>query len=168
MNNYDVLAWDTAFFGFKVAKIINSKSDLLVTLISMSNNDVRLAYLSSSKRIKNPDNKYFKFVLVDKKITYSKSIAPISQELISTVSLLNQPINKQLINLAISSGGYSRFNIDPNIHTEKFEELYKLWLINSLNGEIADEVLVSMQKDRITGIVTIGKKRIMRILVLLR
>jgi dTDP-4-amino-4,6-dideoxy-D-galactose acyltransferase len=66
--------------------------------------------------------------------------------------------NKKLIDLAIESGIYSRFNVDPKIGRKKFEELYTRWIIKSVSKEIADDVLVYKIGGEIAGFVTVGQK----------
>lgn len=63
-----------------------------------------------------------------------------------------------MINLAIQSGVFSRFNIDKMIGRDKFEELYRIWIIKSVNREIANEVIVYNHNDDIAGYLTIGEK----------
>ena len=41
--------------------------------------------------------------------------------------------NDELDGLAIQSGIYSRYKVDPNIAAEHFEKLYKLWILKSVN-----------------------------------
>jgi len=65
----------------------------------------------------------------------------------------------KLIDLAIQSGIHSRFNIDKNIGKEKFEEMYRLWMINSLNYKIAKEVLTFIENDKLMGVITLMGER---------
>lgn len=60
--------------------------------------------------------------------------------------------------LAIQSGPYSRFSVDPKLPEEKFIELYKIWINRSLKKEIADEVLVIREGENVVGMVTLGEK----------
>ena len=60
--------------------------------------------------------------------------------------------------LAVQTGEYSRFNVDPNFPKEKFIELYKTWIRNSVRKELADEVLTIQQGENIVGMVALGNK----------
>jgi dTDP-4-amino-4,6-dideoxy-D-galactose acyltransferase len=60
--------------------------------------------------------------------------------------------------LAIESGEYSRFSVDTNLPREKFVDLYKIWINRSLSKEIASEVLVIREEDRVVGMVTLDDK----------
>jgi dTDP-4-amino-4,6-dideoxy-D-galactose acyltransferase len=116
-----------------------------------------LAYYSSTKILTETPNEYYDVSLVDKKVTFLKKIekSPLTGK---TESYLGKYPDKQLINLAIKSGIYSRFNVDPKIGRKKFEELYTQWIVRSVSKEIADDVLVYKIEGEIAGFVTIGQK----------
>src|SRR5690606_27723077 len=57
------------------------------------------------------------------------------------------------------SGVYSRFKVDERIEKDKFEEMYALWMTNSLNRTIAHEVLVFLENSVPSGFVTLGEKK---------
>ena len=62
---------------------------------------------------------------------------------------------KKLLNLALLSGQYSRFNTDKNFTKEEFIRLYKKWLSNSINGTLADECFATKnEKSGYQGFVT--------------
>ncbi|HQR03433.1 MAG: GNAT family N-acetyltransferase [Proteobacteria bacterium] len=65
--------------------------------------------------------------------------------------------NEALEALAIQSGRYSRFNLDPAFPQEKFEAMYRKWIQRSVSREIADTVLVIRQQGREVAMVTLGK-----------
>ena len=98
-------------------------------------------------------------ILADKKTTYLKKInTGLSfPESITSIDE-NTPFKDKLIDLAIQSGIYSRFNVDERIGKEKFEKMYALWMINSLNRKIAKEVLVFSENNDLSGFVTLGEK----------
>ena len=60
--------------------------------------------------------------------------------------------------LAIQIGKYSRFGIDPRIPEDKLIDMYKRWIRNSVNRQIADAVFVAHQSGKVVGMVTVGKK----------
>ena len=64
----------------------------------------------------------------------------------------------ELDKLAIQSGIYSRYKVDPNIAPEHFEKLFKLWILKSVNRTLAENVFVSMDGEKIVGMVTVGMK----------
>ncbi|MBI5576917.1 MAG: GNAT family N-acetyltransferase, partial [Deltaproteobacteria bacterium] len=61
--------------------------------------------------------------------------------------------------LAIRAGTYSRFKADPRMPEGKCAELYKMWIRNSVNRNIADSVLVIRGSGIIAGMVTLGEKQ---------
>lgn len=154
---FEILQWDSVFFNFKVAKINNDVllNDLL--LKKMNNENVKLAYYSSRNKLTETSNEYYNVDLVDEKITFLKEIEK-SFLVSKTESYPEKYPDKQLINLAVESGIYSRFNVDPKIGRKKFEELYTQWIVKSVSKEIADDVLVYKPEGEIAGFVTIGKK----------
>jgi dTDP-4-amino-4,6-dideoxy-D-galactose acyltransferase len=65
----------------------------------------------------------------------------------------------ELEELAIQVGNtHSRFKVDPRIPEHVFLTMYKTWIRNSVNGQIADTVLVARHAGRIAGMVTLGVK----------
>jgi len=158
------LDWDSDFFNFNVGRInglIQNEEDIehLDTLIIK--NDMRLSYYSTTKELPSSISisENFDIVLVDKKTTYAKEISTglSFPEAITSVDE-NTPFKNKLIDLAIQSGVYSRFNVDERIGKEKFEEMYALWMTNSLNRQIAKEVLVFIENNDLSGFVTLGEK----------
>jgi len=157
----EILQWDTDFFGYTVAKInypilnINNCVDVIELL---KKNKVVLGYYFSSESLSLYKVPGYKIKLVDKKITYSKN-NNLSAVFSPNVRFFESKIvTQELINLSIQSGEYSRFKKDRRIKKEKFEEMYRLWIINSVNKKIADAVLVSEEKNKIIGSVTLAEK----------
>lgn len=60
--------------------------------------------------------------------------------------------------MVLQAGLHSRFNVDPRIPRQRFIDLYKLWLKNSISREIAEEVRILRFGGSIVGIVTLGQK----------
>jgi dTDP-4-amino-4,6-dideoxy-D-galactose acyltransferase len=57
--------------------------------------------------------------------------------------------------LAVQSGAFSRFRVDPRIPDAQFEQLYRTWVRNSIRREMADEVLVVREGQRTVGFLTL-------------
>ncbi|MBS1589366.1 MAG: GNAT family N-acetyltransferase [Bacteroidetes bacterium] len=158
------LEWDSEFFKFIVGEIvgkIQNEKDIENIELLIRNSNMKLAYYATPTELPSFvfKNDYFDIVMVDKKTIYTKSINPdleISPSIISVDS--NPPQIEQLVHLAIQSGVYSRFNIDKKIGKDKFEEMYKLWLDNSISRRIAKEVLAYQLDNQIAGFVTLGEK----------
>jgi dTDP-4-amino-4,6-dideoxy-D-galactose acyltransferase len=157
------LVWDSEFFDFNVGKIFGSINNM-VDFKNIENiiyeNDFLLSYYSVPEELPAfvLENDTLDFCLVDKKTTYVKEINP-NLEINSSISFIDNNIpEEKLINLAIQSGKYSRFNVDTKIGKDKFEELYGLLMKNSINHTIAKEVFVFKVDNEIAGFVTLGEK----------
>ncbi|GHA30156.1 hypothetical protein GCM10007103_09330 [Salinimicrobium marinum] len=144
--------WDSNFFGFSVGQINYRPEDNLQEVLSYSK-DFKLIYIFSDLELRIPG-----LTLVDQKTTYSKALAPIegNEEVKSFDSRLHS--YDQLLSLAYLSGIYSRFRRDPRISLSHFQNLYKTWLDNSINKDIAFETLVTVAEGDISGFVTLGNK----------
>ena len=147
----DFLKWDSEFFGFGISRVEIADSLLKKNDLNFHNNylfyvfsDIRQSYLESSGSL-----------LVDVKITYEKKIThptPACEDVFS----YQGPVNDRLLKLGVASGWMSRFNVDSKLN-DKFKELYELWVINSVNRLIADDVLVVEDKQAVVGLVTLKK-----------
>ena len=156
MSLIERLPWDSNFFEFEVGKFTIDK---LFDFTSFKNEakKYRLVYIFSDLIIKGENLK-----LVDKKVIFNQSI-PFS----SCLSNYNNKIESfnpklhdldQLINLTLHSGIYSRFYTDDNFKSNEYKKLYTEWILNSLNGQLAFDVLISVSNSKILGFCTISKK----------
>jgi dTDP-4-amino-4,6-dideoxy-D-galactose acyltransferase len=167
-NNYQILRWDTDFFGFIVARIIAcrlTENELEYTLVSLKRQNVSLVYWASDPLDYESQRAATLFggFLADKKMTYLIDLrnTPTAclQEVNANIEEYLEPLpNSALEALALKSGIFSRFNIDPKFSKEQYESLYKLWILNSVNREHADAVFVAKERGRIIGMVTVSKK----------
>ena len=160
---YYKLNWDSDFFKFNVGKITGSIvaiQDLEIIENLIENNNSRLTYFSSLEEIPSFvfKSQRFDISLVDKKTTFTKKINP-NLDIDPSISIVDTNISREkLIELSIQSGIYSRFKIDKRIGKNKFEEMYSLWMINSLNKKIAKEVLIYIEENALAGFVTLREK----------
>lgn len=159
-QSYEILQWDTNFFGYPVAKIYSnnlSDQELRECLASLKP-DARLVYYASANKIE--DNhvllKEFNGLLVDRKTTFCKEVCLSNAYSNNHVIEYNNNFNlEELLQLSIGSGIYSRYKADPNIEEIKYEALYKEWMINSIEGALADKVLVYVNDNTILGVITL-------------
>lgn len=163
-EKYAELVWDTNFFGFKVGRIIPDEvkpQELKGLLHSIKKDSFRFVYL-----FLDPSDKEFnraavenKGKLMDEKITYSiKLTQDVSEKRnghISEYEPKSNNVDKQLINLALQAGNYSRFSIDPNLGADQFFNLYSEWVKNSIHGSMADHIYVYKIKNKIKGFITV-------------
>lgn len=162
---YQMLEWDTEFFGVTVARItepVLNEPELSDILVELKAKNAGLVYWPSSRELETEVVKRFSGYLADNKTTFAMDFRILNcEEFVSTdiVEAYTQsmPI-KDIEDLAIQSGEYSRFAVDQNIPREKFVALYKIWIHRSLRKEIAQEVLVIRDDERVVGMVTLGNK----------
>jgi dTDP-4-amino-4,6-dideoxy-D-galactose acyltransferase len=162
---YQILDWDSDFFGIRVGRIIRSQlevEELSEILSELREMQVKLVYWPSDLEIEVDLAAKLGGFLADKKTTFAmdfhsinfdKNISTDTVESFTTSMSVND-----LESLAIQSGEYSRFAIDPNLPKDKFVSLYKIWIDRSARKEIASEVLLIRDCEKFAGMVTLGEK----------
>lgn len=157
MSRLNRLSWDSDFFGIEIAEY---HSDDIVELSCLNNFEFDLI-VTKTKSDESIAIEGYSPSFNETKIVYSKSINNIDLKTMDS-SVLDfdiHPVNaKELFDLAFESGKYSRFNLDSNLSKDKFENLYKEWVINSLNKTFATKMFYTKLNDVITGFVTLQKK----------
>ena len=159
--NCQKLDWDSNFFQFNVCRLeglITNIEDLKVVDSIMDESKFKLAYFSSVEELDIDNIETLEIKLVDKKTTYIKKINSSLKlhPMISSYESVHP--SSKLLDLAIQSGKYSRFNIDERIGENNFKEMYRLWITKSVKREIAKEVIVYKHNSDIAGYLTIGEK----------
>lgn len=158
------LEWDSEFFNFNVGRLqglITKEQDIRNIEFLIEKKNITLSYYSTPNELPPYvyKSKIFEIVLVDKKTTFKKNINSNLRIHESITSIANNTsFMDKLIDLSIQSGIYSRFNIDKKIGKEKFQQLYTLWMVNSINLKIAKDVLVYTEMKDLAGFVTLGEK----------
>ena len=148
MKKVKKLHWDSDFFNLEVGELIVDNS------ISYELGNFDLIYVKSTKKIAIELNNFEKSHS-EIKVVYNKILQdfhPINNQVIE-LSEANYSIN-ELNQLAFESGNHSRFKLDNRIENRKFEELYELWIENSINKSFADEVFVYLHETIIAGFVS--------------
>jgi dTDP-4-amino-4,6-dideoxy-D-galactose acyltransferase len=167
MNLFQILNVDSEVFGFPVAKIIPDKLTLgeLEQVIScLKKENVRLAFWASNPNDEESQRaaRLYNGFLADKKVTYIIDIGQIPERSAGIARDIEEYADTlpcaDLENLAIQVGRNSRFGADPRMPEDKFVALYKLWIRNSVNRQVADAVLVVRQSSKVVGMVTVGMK----------
>jgi dTDP-4-amino-4,6-dideoxy-D-galactose acyltransferase len=166
-NNYLKLEWDTAFFGFKVARISSLDMDasgLTSALQELKSEEYRLVYWSVPSeqqdlaRIALAHGGF----LADEKVTFVKGLSGkglvLPQSPYTVIPYPYDSPDTELVKLALQSGEYSRFRLDPLFPDELFEKLYACWITRSVSKEIAWEVLVVRDAATVLGLITLGTK----------
>jgi dTDP-4-amino-4,6-dideoxy-D-galactose acyltransferase len=154
------LDWDSTFFEKKIYRLLVDNPFTNEDLLKIKELEADVFYIV----VNSPLDKVLQSVdsigavLVDKKITYRKLIS--SNSIIPNPNLRfvsQKSLTPTLEKMVYESGLYSRFKIDVGFE-HKFKDLYKKWIVNSLNREVADEVLVAVENNYEAGFVTLSKR----------
>lgn len=152
------LVWDSLFFGYSVGKIDLSVTDknLLSRILNESKvGGYKLIYvfLPYSETLSDDFLREYNGLLADIKVIYQCRIKDVAE---SAVMLEEYDGSADgLYPLAYASGAYSRFLTDKNFSKEFFYRLYRKWIDNSLNKQLADKVFVYRDGGMIAGFVTL-------------
>ncbi|MCC2634223.1 MAG: dTDP-4-amino-4,6-dideoxy-D-galactose acyltransferase [Ramlibacter sp.] len=156
------LEWDSQFLGAPVSRIVAegaSRRELAEAVARLRAAGVRLAYLFADSPLAPADADALQARLVDRKVTYRMEAdgLPSTHPWPAVTPYVPAMPQAELERLAIESGKYSRFHVDPRFPEDKFVALYVQWLRKSLTGEIADAVLVATDAGRPVGLVTMAQ-----------
>lgn len=143
------LDWDSGFFNLNVGEInfkdcketLNYSDFDLLYVVSTDDFDLILDGFSNS--------------FSEEKIKFHKELKESQQLSENVFSYKETTYNiKDLHELAYESGNHSRFLLDKNFGSEKFRELYRLWIDNSISGQFADDVLLYKEQGKTIGLLT--------------
>jgi dTDP-4-amino-4,6-dideoxy-D-galactose acyltransferase len=163
--NFDLLDWDTQYFGAPVARIVADILDvhqLAELLTELKRQRVHLVYWASASRCDDEVIQEHGGMLADLRITYAMALtAGVIQEMAHAP--LVEPFSPSmpmddLRGLAIQSGEHSRFATDSRISRAQFEGVFVSWLNGCVTGDYAREILVVREAERVAGMVTLGEK----------
>ena len=167
MDRFQILEWDSEFFGIPVAQILPDTltvGEFEQVISSMMKKNVKLAYWASNPYDEESQRaaKRFHGFLADKKVTYASTIDRTFEECGGCGWIIEEYADSALCEdleaLAVQAGIYSRFKRDPRIPEKRFVDLYLSWIRNSVNARMADAVLVARLSGKIVGMVTVGEK----------
>ena len=166
-QNYIHLEWDTTFFGFGVARILQTEmndDELSKTLKILRDNNYRLIYWQipagqyESAKIAQVHGGF----LADEKITYVKNLVGMPDFRKATAytpfPYPDKTPEAAMIKLALQSGEHSRFRNDQKFPPELYDKLFTCWIMRSVSKEIAWEVLVVKEGSDLLGLITLGVK----------
>ena len=163
LNTIEKLEWDSGFFGYPVASINLDRDghDRLDDIFKhIASEKFRLTYFfvppaeeELNKRIAERGA-----LLIDQKTEYTKKTEKYDQFASQIIEFQAVEINKNLTDLALQAGLYSRFRMDKNFMNCEFERLYIEWITKSIKKIIAFKTLIVEKDSEIIGITTLGKK----------
>jgi len=164
MSGFEILKWDSDFFGFQVAKITAkdvNKAELESLLKKLKTLNVALAYLAADTRdslsIESAEslNGFF----TGQKVTYVSNLGYSKESTLSKSKEIKRFVEKKpdkdLINLIVDGGKFSRFYVDPKIKNKQYEELHKLWITNSVKN---NTIFVIENNGKIIAFVSLNEK----------
>ena len=149
------LQWDSVFFGLRIGRIdivSNERWKMLLQEASSLQMHYDLIYVFSEQELPTDSNKVR---LVDTKTIYAKSIDS-SAIMPATIERYQESTpNADLYRLALLSGVYSRFRLDDSLPIDSYERMYRCWMERSVDGSMADLVLVHRTDDQTDGMITL-------------
>ncbi len=155
--------FDSEIFGFKVAKIesIESKDSIDSLVKELIDNGIEYAtYRIASNNISLIQSlQEFNFVVVDGIISLELDMTTAVEE--PAIGEIREVRSDDLEKLkSLTRGLYllSRIYMDPAVQVHKADNFFMKWIENSINGTMADSVLVWEEKGKILGYITLQKK----------
>jgi ribosomal protein S18 acetylase RimI-like enzyme len=141
------LTWDSEFFNIKIGEWDNDEGDNTVL------NRFDLIYVKSPKTITSVIEG-FNDNFAETKVVFTKQLKKEAVERHNIRSADNNDDLESLYGLAYESGKFSRFKLDERFGTDNFKKLYRTWIDNSLNKLFADDIVLYIENDIISGLVT--------------
>lgn len=148
-RRYELLDWDTEFFGFPVARIDpRLEADALAeTLAELRRRSVGLAYwLPPESEALRVAAQRLGAVIAGTQVRYVRALDPVSaspRPVGARVLPAAPDALRELVALGLEAARWSRFALDPRMPPGAAERMYRIWVRRSLEREIADEVLVA-------------------------
>jgi dTDP-4-amino-4,6-dideoxy-D-galactose acyltransferase len=159
MQQIQLLAWDSDFFGYKVGKLNLSSTDFLKNE-SIENHDYELIYIFSENAIEDKTLLKIGAKLQDIKIELVRAIQDNLEINNNQNNLELKPIkvfSNNLFDLVLESGVYSRFKQDRRFIKNEFERLYKAWIEKALKDDEA-QVIGAFVNNELLGFVSLTLK----------
>lgn len=154
------LSWDSEFLGKNVGAVVLAANETPLLNELFLSYDLLYFFSKQPVSFNALFKQHFICNAVDEKLTYAKALQEIKTDE-AGIELLpkHYQADAAFYNLAVQSGTYSRFAVDPLYPYTKFWEMYHLWLRRSLSGELADAVFASPINSSIAGFITLKKKQ---------
>lgn len=166
MDSLKLLEWDTTFFGFPVARIVNPQArseELQEALSQMQRRQIPLAYWNADSPSPETHRQAVSLgaTLVDEKLTFVAHLIKRPAHPLPGIPIVEpyrdgMPLS-DLKQLAVDSSMYSRFVVDARFPRDTARAMFEEWMIRSLNKTVADEVLLIRQESNVVGMVTIAQ-----------
>jgi dTDP-4-amino-4,6-dideoxy-D-galactose acyltransferase len=155
----ELLPWDSQLFGIRIARIVSPSVDdatLTEALSWCREQHVACVYLlvpgDHEPSIRAAE--HARFELVDIRVTLATAIEPHPSAPVTGVRQAQPKDRDALAALARISHRNTRFYFDRRFDTARCDDLYATWILKSVEGELADVVLVSHDGDAVDGYVS--------------
>ncbi|MGV8915081.1 MAG: GNAT family N-acetyltransferase [Kaistella sp.] len=149
------LEWDSTFFNLKIGKIdVENPNTFDINSLPTLAKGYDLLYIFSDKEIDGLKIVDKKEVFVLENIKHNRRTIYIGMEPFS----VEKHSYKELLNLTLQSGIYSRFKTDENFKNNEYEKLYTEWINKSITKELASEIIVKIINKKIVAFATLSKK----------
>jgi len=164
MSGFEILKWDSDFFGFKVAKITAknvNKAELESLLKELKTLNVSLAYFAADTKdfLSIEAAESLNGFFTGQKVTYVLTLEYSKESHLSKNKKIKKFVEKKpdkdLINLIVDGGKFSRFYLDPKIKNKQYVELHKLWITNSVKN---NTIFVIENNEKIIAFVSLNEK----------
>ena len=140
--------WDTDFFGYNVGRIsLNEEDEFDFENFELYINGFKLIYIFSKKPIVS-----LTISLAEEKLNFKKKLD--HKVLNKTNPVYFNPLihsQKELFELALISGTFSRYKLDENFSNQEFLKLYEKWIDNSINNNSKTKIIIYLINDKIVG-----------------
>lgn len=157
------LEWDTNFFGYRIARVnshILTETDAKAIDNWCLDNTIDCLYFLASSNDMNTvriaENHHYR--QVDARVVYEHKLENLVKE-DGANSSYNLDIARvsdipDILGMMTNSFVHSRFYYDPNFSEEQCNELYRTWLIRSVEDNFADRVFVMRKDDKAEAFLT--------------
>ena len=157
-NKYEILEWDSTFFGLKVAKVnpFDSIEEFDCIREDLKSNQIELAYVFSEPNSKMDGIlKQVNVFLADEKVTFSYKIDEISDNLDDSFIEEYQDaiVTDKMLDIAIQTSEYSRFRVDVNFKNEEFKKLYFQWIKNAVEDKDTGKLFIYQESNVMKGLI---------------
>jgi ribosomal protein S18 acetylase RimI-like enzyme len=170
LQELHMLPWDSNHWGVTVAHLpgpMLTAEELAVTLHQAREDGVRLVYWMAAPNHPVPARilREFDGQLVDHRLLFGAHLeraakpdgSSVTEDDCRIVPARGAAPSRALLDLAIAAGHCSRFQSDHRFPRSQVRRLYELWMEGSLQGRLADQVLMARSPaDVPLGMVTIA------------
>lgn len=158
------LDWDSEFLGFRVGRVdgaLAAAAALREAVAAAPLARWRLLYAecAAADEAASASCQAAGGRLVAIKHTYARALpSAATLSVVSTGTAVTGPdacTRRQLRALAWQAARHSRYRVDPRMPAGAWRRLYSRWIANSLNGQLADAVLVERAGDHLAGMASV-------------